>query len=60
MDLNEAKFEEVEIEDFDFDTVETLMYFFYNEDIQDQSISRSFVLLTNTMCPDMWKCVQHL
>ena len=59
MDLNEAKFEEVEIEDFDFDTVETLMYFLYNEDIQDQSISRSFVLLTNPMCPDLWKCVQH-
>ena len=36
MDLNEAKFEEVEIEDFDFDTVETLMYFLYNEDVQDQ------------------------
>ena len=33
MDLNEAKSGEVEIEDFDFDTVETLIYFPYNEDI---------------------------
>merc|ERR1719483_1964020 len=30
MDLNEAKSGEVEIEDFDFDTVETLIYFLYN------------------------------
>merc|ERR1711935_127525 len=38
MDLNEAKAGEVEIEDFNFETVKTLIYFLYNEDIQDQKL----------------------
>ena len=44
MDLNEAKSGEVEIEDFDFDTMEILIYFLYNEDVQDKKLINTKVL----------------
>ena len=44
MDLNEAKSGEVEIEDLDFDTMETLIYFLYNEEIQDQKLINTKLL----------------
>jgi len=44
MDLNEAKSGVVEIEDFDFDTVETLIYFLYNNDIQDKKLINTKLL----------------
>jgi len=44
MDLDEAKSGEVEIEDLDFDTMETLIYFLYNEEIQDQKLINTKLL----------------
>ena len=38
MDMNEAKSGEVEIKDFNVETMETLIYFLYNEDIQDKTL----------------------
>ena len=44
IDLNEAKSGEVKIEDFDFDTVETLIYFLYDEEIQDKKLINTKLL----------------
>jgi len=44
MDLNEAKSGEVEIEDFDFGTVETLICFLYDEEIQDKKMINAKLL----------------
>ena len=44
MEMTEAKSSEVEIEDFEFDTVETLIYFLYNEDIQDNKLINTKLL----------------
>jgi len=44
MEMDEAKSGEIKIEDFDFDTLETLIFFLYNEDIQNQKLINTKLL----------------
>ena len=45
MEMTEAKLGEVKIDDFKAETIETLMYYFYNQEVKDVSLINTDLLL---------------
>ena len=45
MEMNEAKLGEVKIDDFKAETIETLMYYFYNQKVEDVNLINTDLLL---------------